>query len=68
MTTFLILICTICTHFQVQEDDIVKDLGEHELMKNFESKNTIYSYAKNRTMDTIDSVLESRTNSYGYAI
>ncbi|KAK0591167.1 hypothetical protein LWI29_036413 [Acer saccharum] len=49
----------------VQEHDIVKDLGEHELMKNFESKNTIYSYAKNRTMDTISSVLESRTNSYG---
>ncbi|KAL5791471.1 hypothetical protein ACOSP7_000065 [Xanthoceras sorbifolium] len=63
--TFAQVLCDGSGSIWVKEDDISKDLDEHELMKNFESKNAIYFYTKKRTMDTISSFLESRTNSYG---
>lgn len=56
------------THFQVREDDIWNDFDGHELTKNFESDNAIYLYAKKRTVETVSGHMETRTNSYGYAV
>lgn len=54
-------------HFQVKEDDIWNDLDGHKLMEHVGSDNAINTYIKQKTMENIGKVLESRKNPQGYA-
>ncbi|XP_042949587.1 uncharacterized protein LOC122281843 isoform X3 [Carya illinoinensis] len=49
----------------VREDDLWKELNGHELMKNVGLDNATYMYTKQRAMDTVDRLLETRTNLHG---
>ncbi|GKV10740.1 hypothetical protein SLEP1_g22061 [Rubroshorea leprosula] len=49
----------------VPQDDIWNDLGGRELMEDFGSDDSIYIYAKQRTMETTGKIMEMRTNSNG---
>ena len=53
--------------FQVRESDIWNDLGGHELMQSVGPDNATYMYTKRRVMEAIVKLLETRTNSHGYA-
>ncbi|XP_059444771.1 uncharacterized protein LOC132176548 isoform X2 [Corylus avellana] len=52
-------------HFQVREDDVWKELDGHELMKNVGLDSATYMYAKQRAMDAVGRLLETRTNPRG---
>ncbi|KAJ7944638.1 Inner nuclear membrane Man1 [Quillaja saponaria] len=49
----------------VREDELWSDLDGSELMKNVVSDNVLYDYTKQRAMDTIGSVFETKTNAHG---
>jgi hypothetical protein len=55
-------------NFQAREDDVWKELDGHELMKNGGLDSATYIYAKQRAMDAVGRLLETRTNPRGYAI
>ncbi|GAV90133.1 MSC domain-containing protein [Cephalotus follicularis] len=59
------LLCDATGTAWTQEEDIWNDLDRHELLENFGSDNSAYLYTKSRTMGTIDSLLETRINSFG---
>jgi hypothetical protein len=54
--------------WQVQENDIWNDLDKHELAEHVGSDNAIYMFAKERAMETINRMLDTRTNSMGYVL
>ncbi|TQD87286.1 hypothetical protein C1H46_027153 [Malus baccata] len=49
----------------VQENDIWNDLDKQDLVEHVGSDNTIYMYTKERTMETVNRILDMRTNSHG---
>lgn len=49
----------------VEENDIWNDLDKHELAEHVGSDNAIYMFAKERAMETINRMLDTRTNSMG---
>ncbi|XP_059444772.1 uncharacterized protein LOC132176548 isoform X3 [Corylus avellana] len=49
----------------VREDDVWKELDGHELMKNVGLDSATYMYAKQRAMDAVGRLLETRTNPRG---
>uniref|UniRef100_A0A5B7BXT4 Man1/Src1-like C-terminal domain-containing protein n=1 Tax=Davidia involucrata TaxID=16924 RepID=A0A5B7BXT4_DAVIN len=48
-----------------QEDELWNNFDEFKLMKNYGLDDTIYMHAKQRTMVTVDKLLETRTNTHG---
>lgn len=53
---------------QVKEDDIWKDLDGQKLMEHVGSDNATKTYIKQKTMEIVGKVLESRKNPQGYAL
>ncbi|XP_009371890.2 uncharacterized protein LOC103961103 [Pyrus x bretschneideri] len=49
----------------VQENDIWNDLDKQDLVEHVGSDNVIYMYMKERTMETVNRMLDTRTNSHG---
>ncbi|XP_062145713.1 uncharacterized protein LOC133853713 isoform X2 [Alnus glutinosa] len=49
----------------VREDDVWKELDGHELMKNVGLDSATYMYTKQRTMDAVGRLLETRRNPHG---
>ncbi|BFG31135.1 hypothetical protein CerSpe_174090 [Prunus speciosa] len=49
----------------VEENDIWNDLDKHELLEHVGSDNAIYMYTKERTMETVNRMLDTRTSSHG---
>ncbi|XP_062147305.1 uncharacterized protein LOC133855028 isoform X2 [Alnus glutinosa] len=49
----------------VREDDVWKELDGHELMKNVGLDSATYMYTKQRAMDAVGRLLETRRNPHG---
>ncbi|XP_021825138.1 uncharacterized protein LOC110766166 isoform X1 [Prunus avium] len=49
----------------VEENDIWNDLDKHKLLEHVGSDNAIYMYTKERTMETVNRMLDTRTSSPG---
>ena len=53
---------------QVQEDEIWSVLDGHEVTEHVGSDKAINNYTKNKAMEAVVKVLETRTNTQGYVI
>jgi hypothetical protein len=71
--TYLSSVDNICSSnyiplFQLREVDVWKLLDGHELMKNVGLDSGTYMYTKQRAMDVVGRLLETRRNPHGYTI
>lgn len=54
--------------FQFQEDEVWNDIDEIKIAGDFGLEKDIYTYAKQRAIETIDRLLETKKNHLGYAV